>query len=137
MNGRHRRADPLEVSERVAWIDRLLYTWGDEIARDPAALVHLRRLEASLRDNTNRGIFEANRGQNHYSRREIAAVLGVSEIAISKRMHLGETVYAALQQLRGAGALVRIGDVRRERAAGLAAAGVQDKTGSEKERKAS
>jgi hypothetical protein len=135
MNGKHRKRDT-ETSDYVAMMLRILNTWGDRIAVDPAALVHMRELETGLRDATNRGIFEANKGRDHYSRRDIAAILGMSEIGVMKRIRLGEMAYAAMQQRRGAGALVRIGDIRRTRADLLAAANVTDVTGSERERKA-
>jgi hypothetical protein len=135
MNGKHRKRET-ETSDYVAMMLRILSTWGDRIALDPAALVHMRELEAGLRDATNRGIFEANRGTGRYSRRDIASILGMSEIGVMKRIRLGETAYAAMQERRGAGALIRIGDIRRTRADLLAAASVEDKTGSERERKA-
>jgi hypothetical protein len=135
MNGKHRKRDT-ETSDYVAMTLRILSSWGDRIAADPAALVHMRELEAGLRDATNRGIFEANRGTGRYSRRDIASILGMSEIGVMKRIRLGETAYAAMQERRGAGALIRIADIRRTRAEGLAVANVEDKTGSERERKA-
>lgn len=135
MNGKHRKRDT-ETSDYVAMMLRVLNSWGDRIAADPAALVHMRELEAGLRDATNRGIFEANKGRDHYSRRDIAAILGMSEIGVKKRIDLGQLAYAALQERRGAGALIRIADIRRTRAEGLAVANVEDKTGSERERKA-
>ena len=47
-----------------------------------------------------------------------------------ERIALGELVYARTQEARGAGALVRIGEVRARRAELLAAAEVEDRTGS-------
>lgn len=136
MNGKHRKRET-ETSDYVAFAIRVLIGYGDRIAGDPAALAHFRELETALRDNVNRGIFEANRGAVHYSRNEMAAILGVSDIAIMKRIRNGELVYAALQAARGAGALVRIGDIRRARANALADAHVTDRTGSEREKRAS
>lgn len=134
MAGRHRRTDggkrAVETSDYVAMLERLLITWGDRVADDPAALVHLRQLQQALTDNTNRGIFQANRGAHRYSQNEMAAFLAVTRQAIQKRIGLGETVYAELETRRGGGALVRIGDVRRARAQLLEQAGVDDRTGS-------
>ena len=129
--GKHRR--DTETSDYVAFMTRVLIGYGDRIADDPAALVHFRDIETALRDNVNRGIFQANRSAAHYSRGDMASILGVSEIAIMKRIRLGEVVYAAITAARGGGALVRIGDIRRARASALASAGVDDRTGSQRE----
>ena len=53
----------------------------------------------------------------------------MSRQAIAKRIGLGEQVYARTWAARGAGALVRIGEVRARRAELLAAAEVEDRTG--------
>ena len=135
MNGKHRKRET-ETSDYVAFALRVMAGIGDRIGRDPAALVHLRELENGLRDSVNRGIFEANRGSDHYSRGDMASILGVSEQAIMKRIRLGELAYAIMRERRGAGALIRIADIRRTRAEGLAAVNVEDVTGSERERKA-
>src|SRR5215469_4259967 len=123
--GRHRRR-ATETSDFVAMMLRIVNAYGDRIAADPAALVHYRDIENELRDAVNRGIFEANRGENHYSQNDIGAILGVTHIAIHKRIGLGENVYAEMQQRRGAGALFRIADIRRTRAELLRAAEVTD-----------
>ena len=144
MNGRHaarggkRGAERrvVETSEYVAMMLRIIGGWGDRVARDPAALAHLRELQATLADQTNRGIFEANRSAAHYSQNEMAAMLEVSRQAIAKRVTAGEVIYARRQEAAGAGPLVRLADVRAARAAGLASAGVADVTGSPRERAA-
>lgn len=129
--GKHARQT--ETSDYVAFLQRVIIGYGDRIAADPAALAHFRVIEETLRDNVNRGIFQANRSEAHYSRGDMASILGVSEIAIMKRIRNGELVYAAIAAARGAGALVRIGDIRRARANALASAGVADRTGSQRE----
>jgi hypothetical protein len=96
-------------------------------------LAHLRDLQDVLADQVNRGIFEANKGRNHYSQNEMAAILGISRQAIAKRIGLGETVYARTWEARGAGAVVRVGDIRTRRAQLLADASVTDRTGSARE----
>jgi len=137
MKGKHRATRPkTETSDYVAMMLRLIRTWGDRVADDPAALVHLRELTRALSDETSRGIFEANRRAGGYSQNEIAAMLGATRQAVAKRIRLGEAVYAAAQARAGAGPLVRLADIRRARAAGLASAGVTDVTGSERERRA-
>jgi hypothetical protein len=103
------------------------------IVADPAALAHLRDLQDALADQVNRGIFEANKGRNHYSQNEMAAILGTSRQAIAKRIGLGETACARTWEARGAGAVVRVADVRARRAQLLADAGVTDRTGSARE----
>jgi hypothetical protein len=137
MPGRHRASDRprrvTETSDYVAFLTRAMIAWGDRIADDPAALVHLRELQATLTDQTNRGIWEANR-RGRYSQRDMAAILGVSHQAIGKRASLGELVAAAVTAARGGGALIRLAEVRARRARLLSAAGVEDLTGSERER---
>jgi hypothetical protein len=137
MTGRHAAAKrprrETETSDYVAFMTRAMVAWGDRIAADPAALVHMRELTATLADQTNRGIWEANR-RGRYSEREMAAILGVSHQAVHKRVHLGELVAAAVTAARGGGALIRLAEVRARRARLLEAAGVEDRTGSERER---
>ena len=133
--GRHRRTQT-ETSDFVAMMHRFTIAWGDRVAADPAALVHLEGLMTALVDQTNRGVFEANRGEQHYSQSEMGRFLGVSRQAVAKRIGLGERAYALLQQARGGGAVIRLGAVRAERAALLGAAGVPDRTGSVRELRA-
>jgi hypothetical protein len=134
MSGRHRAPRSgkriVETSDYVAMLIRLFAGYGDRIATDPVALAHLRDLEASLADQVNRGIFEANQGRGRYSQNEMARIFGVTRQAIAKRIALGELVYARMQEARGAGALVRIADVRARRAQLLAGADVKDRSGS-------
>lgn len=138
MAGKHRasrtRQRVTETSDYVAMLERLIIAWGDRIAADPAALVHLRDLAAALEQQTNRGIWEANRGQSRYSQNYMASMLGVSRQAIQQRIARGELAAAAITERRGGGAMVRIGDIRARRALLLARAGVPDLTGSERER---
>jgi hypothetical protein len=134
MAGKHRaRRGPqrvTETSDYVAMMTRIIAAFGDRIAADPVALAHLRDLQAALIEQTNRGIFEANKSSAHYSQNEIARILGVSRQAIAKRIALGEQVYARTWAARGAGVLVRIGDIRARRAELLTAADIEDRTGS-------
>lgn len=136
MTGKHRARPRTETSDYVAMLTRLINSWGDRVADDPAALVHLGELTQAMTDATNRGIFQANARAHGYSQNDIAAILGVSRQAVAKRIGLGQVVYAAAQAARGAGPLVRLADIRRARAAGLASAGVPDLTGTERERRA-
>lgn len=122
-----------ETSDYVAMMTRIITAFGDRIAADPAALAHLRDLQDVLADQVNRGIFEANKGQHRYSQNEMAAILGISRQAIAKRIGLGESAYARTWEARGAGAVVRVADIRTRRARLLADAGVTDRTGSARE----
>ena len=122
-----------ETSDYVAMMTRIITAFGDRIAADPAALAHLRDLQDVLADQVNRGIFEANKGRSHYSQNDMAAILGISRQAIAKRIQLGETIYARTWEARGAGAVVRVADIRSRRAQLLADAGVTDRTGSARE----
>jgi|SRR5579859_1232826 len=134
MTGRHARTPrQIETSDYVAMMLRIVNGYGNRIAADPAALVHADEIQQALADAVNRGVFEANRGQAHYSMNEIASMAGVSRQAIQQRARRGEQVYAALLERLGGGALVRLGDVRARRAARLEQAGVEDRTGSVRE----
>jgi hypothetical protein len=147
MNGRHARPGPAqrrresrritETSDYAAMMIRVLYGYGARIGDDPAALAHLRGIEAALRDAVNVGIFTANTaGTRPYSLGEIAAILGITRQGIHKRARLGEEVFIRLEAARANGAVVRLADVRAARAAVLAEAGVTDRTGSQRERQA-
>lgn len=138
MNGRHRKsirpARVTETSEYVAMIERILLGLQERIADDPAALVHARTLETALRDAVNVGIFKANAGEHGYSQNEIAAMLGATRQAVQQRIGRGRDAYAAQQERAGAGAVVKIADIRAERAETLAAAGITDRNDAERER---
>lgn len=133
MAGKHRAARVTETSDYVAMMQRLLIAWGDRVAADPAALVHLRDFEQALTNQTNRGIWEAN-ARGRYSQNEIASILGISRQGVAKRIGLGQAVAAAVTAARGGGVLVSIRDVRARRAELLGGAGVADRTGSDRER---
>jgi len=130
MAGKHRTT---EASEFTAALVRMLYAYGRRVQSDPAALAHLPTIETALREATNLGIFGANTaGQAPYSLAEIAAVVGVTREAIFKRKKAGRLV---AERLAG-DKIVRIADVRAARAETLAAAGVEDRTGSPAELRA-
>ena len=134
---RNRTRRTTETSEYAAMIIRVLYGYGQRIGEDPAALAHLRDIENTLRDAVNLGIFTANRSGNcPYSLAEIGAVVGISRQGVHKRVGLGERVLVRMEAARAGGALVRLADVRAARAKALAAAGVEDKTGSAAELRA-
>ncbi len=138
MTGRHRLPDrrkrEYESSEYAAMLVRMIHAYGVRIAEDPAALTHLRDIETAVRDAANAGIAAANkRPDQPYSLAEIADIVGVSRQAIHKRVGLGEAVLGRLAAARSRGAIVRLEDMRRTRAAGLAAAGIPDRTGSQRE----
>lgn len=143
MTGRHARPGRLqrrqerrqvEASEYVAMMVRIIYGFGYRVSEDPAALVHLREIEAALRDAVNVGIYGANKlGDRPYGINELGSILGVSKQAVHKRVRLGEEVYVRLEAARAGGAVVRLADVRQARARGLAGAGVADRTGSPRE----
>jgi predicted transcriptional regulator len=125
-----------ETSDYVAFMLRVADGYGKRIADDPAALVHAKDIQQALADAINRGVFEANAGRGHYSQNEMASMLGVSRQAIQQRIKTGRAVYAEIQRRLGAGALVRLGDVRARRAELLQQAGVEDSTGSVRELRA-
>jgi hypothetical protein len=123
-----------ETSEYVAFMMRAIIGYGERIGNDPAALTHLRDLEAITRDAVNAGIYLANHtGARPYSINEIAALMGISKQAVWKRVQLGQAVYEKLEAARANGAVVRLADMRKTRALMLAAAGIPDRTGSPRE----
>ena len=141
MAGRHalrrRRKRTTESSDYAAMMMRIIYGYGYRIAEDPAALAHLRDLEAGMRDAVNLGIYAANKLEDRpYSINEIAAIMGISKQAVHKRVQLGERVYIALEAARSNGAVVRLADMRQARAMVLGQAGVTDRTGSPREMEA-
>lgn len=141
MSGRHRtkRGSPrvTETSDYMAMLTRILHGYGTRIGQDPVALVHLRDLQETLAAAVNRGIYEANKSADHYSQNDMAAILGVSQQAISKRIKQGEIAYNLYhQRVSDAAPLVRLADIRARRAELLAGAGVEDRTGSVRELKA-
>jgi hypothetical protein len=129
-----RRKRQTETSDYVAMLMRIIYGYGARVGQDPAALVHLRDLEAGMRDAVNIGIYAANKLEDRpYSINEIAAIMGISKQAVHKRVQLGEEVFLRLEAAKASGALVRLDDMRRARALALGAAGVADRTGSPRE----
>lgn len=141
MTGRHRlparQPRPrreVETSEYIAMLMRIIIGYGERIGQDPVALTHLRDIEKITRDAVNAGIYLANRtGARPYSINEIAAIMGISKQAVWKRAELGEQVVARLEAARASGAVIRLADMRKNRAALLEAAGLPDRTGSPKE----
>jgi hypothetical protein len=136
--GKHReparRRREYESSEFAAYLIRIIQAYGNRIGQDPAALTHLRDIENELRDAVNAGIAAANlRPDQPYSLAEIASIIGVSRQAVHKRVGLGERVLERLAIARGNGAVVRLADMRKTRAARLAAVGIPDRTGSPRE----
>jgi hypothetical protein len=135
MTGKHARAKrATETSDYVAALTRFLYAYGYRIGDDPAALAHLRDLEATLRDAVNLGTYLANKGPGHYSINEQAAILGVTKQSLHARVKAGEQVHVRIEAARSRGPLVRLADLRAARAARLAAVDVADRTGSDRER---
>lgn len=137
MAGRHRlpaRRRTVENSEYAASLIRMIHAWGVRIADDPAALSHLRDIEQAVQDAANAGIAAANRRPDQpYSLAEIADIIGISRQGVHKRVRTGETVLARLAAARNSGAIIRLNDMRKTRAARLAAAGLDDRTGSQRE----
>lgn len=138
MPGRHRTPArskrDVESSEYAAMLIRQIQAYGKRIGQDPAALTYLRDIEEALRDSVNAGIAAANhRPDQPYSLAEIANILGISRQGMHKRVKLGEAVLTRLAIARGQGPVIRLADIRKARAAALAAAGIPDRTGSPKE----
>jgi hypothetical protein len=135
MTGKHARPPrQIETSEYVAMMRRIINGYGGRIAADPAALVHAGQLQQDLADAINRGFYAANEGDQHYSQNEMAAMLGVSRQAVAKRIGRGRELHERAAMV--VGALVRLADVRAQRAERLEEAGVQDRTGSVRELRA-
>ena len=140
MTGRHRAEETprkrsarvTESSDFVAFLLRIHVAWRGRVAHDPVILAHLRDLAASLENETNRGIFLANK-QGRYSQNEIARIMGLTRQAVAHRIKLGEAIHAAAVAAEGGAPVIRLGLVRADRARLLELAGVADRTGSDKE----
>jgi len=134
--GRHELARPLrgarrrarrtvETEEYFAMLGRLLVRLGERIGEDPAALALLPWLQQMQQDAVNLGYAQAR--DAGYGPAYITAVTGTSRQAVQQRITAGRQVRARIEaQAAAGGALVRIGDLRAEREARLAAAGVED-----------
>lgn len=90
MMGKHSRVT--ETSDYVAMMLRMCNSYGDRVADDPIALVHLAELQAALANAANRGAFEANQREGGYSQNEIASLMGVSRQAVQQRIGRGRAV---------------------------------------------
>jgi len=138
MTGKHAAPRPrraTETSDLAGAIMRLHRAYGERIGNDPAALVHEQQLLDSLRDEINRGIWLANRNPaTRYSLTEIARINGRTKQAVSLRVQSGEAVHNRRLAAAGGGILTRLADLRRHRAERLAAADVEDRSGSDRER---
>lgn len=141
MAGKHRALSPrqarrerVETSDYVAFLIRAIGALSLRIGDDPVALVHCPDLTAALTRAVNHGIWLAGQGQNAYSQNDMARILGVSRQAIQQRQHKGEEIHAEEIERRGGGGVVRLGEIRRDRARLIEAAGLPDRTGSDRER---
>jgi hypothetical protein len=143
MTGKHAAPKPparprrraTETSDLAGALMRMHRAFGERIGDDPAALVHEQQLIESLRDAINHGIWLANRNPGtRYSLPEIGRVTGRTKQAISLRVQAGEAVHNRLLAAIGGGTLTRLADLRRYRAERLAAADVDDRSGSDRER---
>lgn len=134
MTGRHRKR---EVSDKVGGLMRQMDAHAFDIAADPVALAHAYALVGRMTDAINMGIYLANTGSAHYSLGEMAKILGMARNNVLKRVRLGEQVYNRYLERKEFGLpQVSILETRMVRAAALRAAGLPDRTGSDKERAA-
>jgi hypothetical protein len=129
---RPRRRRSTETEEYAAMLLRLIYRYGERIAGDPAAAVHLAELKQALGIVGNIGLFAANTiGEKPWSVNELAALMGISKQSVHEQVRRGEGLFAELAAARQAGALVRIADLRKLRAARLAAPALEDRRQAE------
>lgn len=119
-----------ETSEFIAMLYRHSAALRRRCASDPAGLVQAVQFQRRLAEDINAAIFEANRGSDAYSMNEMARMLGCSRQAIQQRAHRGREW---IEQEAGT---IRLADIRAARARLLAEAEVDDRTGSERERRA-
>lgn len=132
-----RRGRKVETSDYAAFMLRVISGLGDRIADDPAMLAHVEQISRALTDAVNRGIYIAkNKDWQPYSLAEMGRIYGCSYQNIQQRGKRGEAAMVAHEARRSAGALVRISDIRAARAARLRTVGVEDITGSARERSA-
>lgn len=129
-----RQARVVESSEYAAMLERLIIRYGERAAEDPAILAHAQHLQQALTDAINMGIHAATRqGRQPYSLAEIGRIMGIAYQSAQKRARRGEAALVQLLARRTDGAVVQLAVKRAERAAALAAAGVEDRTGSQRE----
>ena len=123
---RRERKRVTETEEYVAMLLRLLYNFADRIAADPAAYAHIPEIKAVAGAVGNIGLWGANKlGDRPWSVNELAKLSGASKQAMHQQVQRGEQLAAALAEMRANGAVVKIGDLRRVRAAAIAAAGLE------------
>lgn len=146
MSGRHAAPEPqegaqgraprpkreVESDEFAAALERWMWAMGRRCGVDPGALVYVERLDQVWRDAKNLAFFSANKVHG-YSLAEIGRYTETSRPAVSQRVASGEKVHNQLTVAQGGGALVRIGDLRRQRAERHLDTGTEDTTGGRRE----
>lgn len=124
-----------EASDCLAAIERQIWAAAERVGRDPVSGPGLAKIAALAADAVNLGLYKANQadqgpGSKKYSMNEIARIFGTSRQAMQQRIDRGEAVFVRLEAKRSEGALVRIGDIREQRARALQKANLDDRTGS-------
>lgn len=132
--GKHRK-NPSSTEEYVAWVARLIDGLCDRISQDPAVIVFGPDLQERLMHALNIGLVQAqDRKQvtgEGYSLRQLAALAGVSHVALLDRMKRGRAELARREEITG---VTRLGQaakpsvpaIREQRAEAIAHAGVPD-----------
>lgn len=120
-----------ETEDYVAALARMLDGYGRRVAEDPAAACYLPDLQQRLTDAVNVGLAQAQDKEGGWSLREMAGYMGISHVAVLKRVKLGRIVIAAREAAAGVVRLAQqrkpsVPALREQRAAHLAEHGLTD-----------
>jgi len=121
----------VETEDYVAALARMIDGYGRRVGEDPAAACYLPDLQQRLTDAVNVGLAQAQEREGGWSLREMAGYMGISHVAVLKRVKLGRIVIAAREAAAG---VVRLAEqkkpsvpaLREQRAAHLAEVGMED-----------
>lgn len=91
----------VETEDYVAALARFIDGYGRRVAEDPAAACYLPDLQQRLTDGVNVGLATAQGKTGGWSMREIARYMGVSHVAIIKRIKNGRIIIAAREAAAG------------------------------------
>jgi hypothetical protein len=120
-----------ETEDYVAMLGRQIDAYGRRVGEDPAAICYYKDLRQRLDDAVNVGLATAQGKQGGWSLREIAAIFGISNPGVLKRIVKGREIIARRETAAG---VTRLADMpkpsvpglRQQRAEWLAERGVEE-----------
>lgn len=90
-----------ETEDYVAALARMIDGYGRRVADDPAAACYFADLQQRLTDGVNVGLATAQGKTGGWSLREIGRYMGISHVAVLKRIKLGRITIAAREAAAG------------------------------------